>query len=135
MLSSPNDPLLDQVGALLRAEDDVIVAFVFGSIAAGEPRPESDIDVAVFGPRRFGAGRRADLIRKLGGVAGRPVDLVDLRSAGVPLLRAALRDGRCVVSKDRRAFDYLHSRMLLEAEDFLPYRERMLRERRKAWMR
>lgn len=68
-------------------------------------------------------------------VVGRPVDLVDLRDAGVAVMRAALRDGRVLVCRDRRDYEFLLSKMVTDAEDFLPGLERLQAERRKVWMR
>jgi predicted nucleotidyltransferase len=66
--------------------------FVFGSLAKGELRPDSDIDMAVSGlPAKvyFSAVSRAsDLL-------GRPIDLVDLDDDS-PLVRHLLASGELV---------------------------------------
>lgn len=135
MVDDSRQRILDRVRDALAAQADVRVAIAFGSSAVGDAGPDSDSDIAVLGTRALDAARRRELIRLVADITGRPVDLVDLRTAGVPLLRSVLRHGRQLVRNDRSAYDQLVTRMLVDAEDFLPYRERMLRERRAAWIR
>ena len=79
----------------------------------------------------YGAGESPASVQPL----DRAVDLVDLRSAGVLVTREALTHGRRLFCKDERAFVEVLSRMVTDAEDFLPLRRRMLAERRDAWLR
>ena len=118
----------------LEAEPDLLLAIAFGSLAQGRAGFESDADVAVLAERPLGAERRAALMRAVAEATGRPVDLLDLRETGVPLLRSILREGTTLVCHDRGARDRLMSRMLADVEDFLPLRERLLRERRQRWI-
>lgn len=126
--------VLDRVADALSDRPEVKLAIAFGSVAGGTTDATSDFDLAILGDRGLDASGRAELIRLVAGIAGRPVDLVDLRTAGVPVLRSALCYGQRLVCKDRRAYEQLLSRLLVDTEDFLPYRERMLRERRRAWI-
>lgn len=127
------DNTLEHITETLSAEPDIRLAYVFGSMAADSAGPASDLDVAVLADRPLDAARRAELIARLADRIGRPVDLVDLHAAGVMVLRSALCGGRRLVCRDRRAHEQLVNRMLTDTEDFLPYRERMLRQRRRAW--
>lgn len=126
---------LDRVADALSDRPEIELAIAFGSAAGGTTDAASDFDLAILGDRVLDASARAELIRLVAGITGRPVDLVDLRTAGVPVLRSALRYGQRLVCKDRRAYEQLLTRLLVDTEDFLPYRERMLRERRRAWIR
>ena len=129
------DETIGRVTAALGAEPDVLLAIVFGSVARGEAGLGSDADVGVLMRGPMTSERREALIRALAAATGRPVDLIDLREAGVPLLRTILREGRTLVSRDRVARDRLVSRMLADVEDFLPLREHIQRERRHRWTR
>ena len=73
------------------------------------------------------------LIEKLAQATGLPIDLIDLKNVGVPLLGQILKHGIRLLGSDT---DYaaLLSRHLLDAADFLPYRNRILAERRQAWI-
>lgn len=135
MDTTTDQPALEHLRDRLAAEPDVILAIAFGSVAEGTSRMDSDFDLAVLADALLAPGRRQELIRLVADVTGRPVDLVDLRTAGVPVLRSALHEGRRLICRDRRAYEQLVSRLLADTEDFLPYRERMLKERRAAWIR
>lgn len=130
---TPN-PTFDRIRTLLLAQPDIQAAVVFGSMASGTAGPDSDLDIAILAERPLDATRRSELIEALAQTTGRPVDLVDLRTAGVMILRSVFRNGRRLICRDRRAYDQVLSRMLTDAEDFLPYRERILRQRRNAWI-
>jgi len=135
-MTNPADkPVLEHLTDRLAAESDIVLAIAFGSAVGGRPRADSDLDLAVLTDDKLEGRRRAELIRLVADVTRRPVDLVDLRSAGVPVLRTVLREGRKLVCRDRRSYEQLVSRLLVDTEDFLPYRERMLKERRTAWIR
>jgi hypothetical protein len=62
-----------------------------------------------------------------------PVDLIDLKRTGEPLLGQILKHGVRLMGSDT---DYaaLLTRHLFDAADFLPYRNRILAERRRAWI-
>lgn len=128
--------ILDALRDLLRRQSDIGVAIVFGSLASGTAGRDSDLDLAV-GSAAPGAtlspNRRIELIDALGRLTGRPVDLVDLASVGEPLLGQILADGRMLVGTtvDKAR---LINRHLLDREDFLPYRNRILEQRQRHWI-
>ena len=119
--------------ALARHETPPLrIALLFGSLAEGRARPDSDLDVAVAADRPLDAAQKQSLIEHLAEASGRPVDLIDLRIVGEPLLGRALQ-GRPLLMRDRRLFEEIIKRHLIETEDFLPLQRRLLAERRKAW--
>jgi predicted nucleotidyltransferase len=125
---------LDRLASALAEERDVQVAVAFGSLARGEAQFGSDVDVAVLTERPLTSERRASLMELVASVTGRAVDLVDLREAGVRLLRSVLREGRDLVRRDEAAYGRLVARMVADAEDLLPLQQRLLRERRERWI-
>ena len=125
---------LDAIARALASDEDLRFAILFGSIAMGRAGPASDLDVAVLATEPLSAERKSALIARLGELTGRPVDLLDLRTAGVLVTREALTKGRLLFCRDRRAYSALSARMVTDAADFLPYVERLLRERRSAWI-
>jgi predicted nucleotidyltransferase len=128
------DPAIDDLAQRLGGEPDLRVAIVFGAVASGEAGFDSDVDVAVMMERRMSGERRLALLQLIEAATGRPVDLVDLRDAGVAVMRAALNEGRVLVCRDPRDLDMLRSKMVTDAEDFLPGLERLLAERRRSWI-
>jgi uncharacterized protein len=125
---------LAHVTAVLAGEADLVLAIAFGSLVAGQAGTESDVDVGLLTEGPLDDRRRERLVRAIAQATGRPVDLVDLRSAGVPLLRTILTTGTVLLRRDGTAHAQLVSRMLADVEDFLPLRERLLRERRQRWI-
>ena len=86
---SPPSSLEDRLAGRLRAAG-AVYATLFGSLARGRERPDSDIDVAV----SFGKPMTSDLRMAVTGlvaeVAGRSVDLVDMEKAEGTILAQAL---------------------------------------------
>ena len=112
---------------------NVRLVLVFGSVARGSARADSDIDVAVLTDHTLGTVEKMGLIEAIAQATGRPVDLVDLATTGQPLVSQILRDGyRLIGSADAQAD--LATRAALDAQDFLPYVQRMLKQRRLAWI-
>lgn len=130
--ANTHDELFDRLAALLSAQGGVEFASVFGSVANGLARADSDIDVAVLTDAPLRSERRQRLIGALADVAGRPVDLVDLRDAGPVVLMSALR-GRRLIGRGGATNAALLSRAWTDAADFLPLREGILKQRRAAW--
>lgn len=111
----------------------LVLVLVFGSVASGLQRADSDLDIAVAAKQELTADQKMDIIAALAEQTGRPVDLIDLKVAGVPLLGQIIRHGRRLLGSDRE-YAQLMSRYLFEQADFMPYRNRVLEERRAAWI-
>ena len=73
------------------------------------------------------------IISALAMATGRPIDLIDLRKVGEPLLGQILKYGRRIVGSDVVHAQYM-TRHIMDVEDFVPLQERILRERRQAWI-
>ncbi len=111
----------------------VLTAILFGSLATGRARAGSDLDLAVDAGRCLAAAEKMALISALAGRIGRPVDLVDMHAIGEPLLGQILRHGRRILGSDTH-YANLVRRHLFDQADYLPYRNRILAERRQAWI-
>ena len=109
------------------------LAVVFGSVASGNARPDSDIDVAVRYKNALNVPQKIALIEALASVTGRTVDVIDLRVAGPIVAREALTGGRRLFGSDE-VWTAQVLRTLIDYADFAPLIERTLRERRDAWM-
>ena len=123
-------PDIEQV---LDRHPEIRLAYVFGSVATGGARADSDLDLAVQADAPLSAETRVTLTEELAEATGRAVDLVDLSTAGEPLLGEILRGVRLCGNNSRHAG--LLRRHILDTEDFLPYVRRMLAERRRTWNR
>lgn len=124
---------IDALESLLARQPGLELAILFGSMASGRQRPDSDLDLAVQAARPLTAEHKLALVGQLALASGRAVDLVDLRTVGEPLLGQILSRGRRLLGSDE-AHAALLRRHLLDAADFLPYAQRMVTERRQAWI-
>ncbi|MEJ5199650.1 MAG: nucleotidyltransferase domain-containing protein [Anaerolineae bacterium] len=123
-------PRLDEAGliAFLATQEDIVAAYLFGSLAEGRATPRSDIDIAVLLNRipddELGdLGRRLRLMEEFRRFADREVDVVILNTAP-PLLRyQVLRHGRRLFERDRRARVEFEVRTGQEYEDLKPIRD------------
>ncbi len=123
----------DEIRGVLSRFSSIHLAIVFGSVASGHARPDSDLDLAVLGKTPLSANEKIELIAALAQQVGRPIDLVDLYEGPQPLLGQVIRDGRRILGTDS-AFAALITRNLLDQADFVPLQNRILAERRKAWL-
>jgi predicted nucleotidyltransferase len=120
--------------ALALEVEDLVCAYLFGSVARGDDRLGSDVDLAVLfrdDPPRTLAGLHLDLADRLTGVlGGRRVDLVVLNRAPVDLVHRVLRDGVLLLERDRSARIRFEVHARREYFDLLPYLQRYRRARR-----
>jgi len=126
----------DLIQAILAALDTQPVtrlAILFGSLAVGRERADSDLDLAVDAGRRLTAGEKLVLMSNLAERTGRTVDLVDLHAVGEPLLGQILRHGKRLLGGGTCYADLIR-RHLFDQADYAPYRSRILAERRRAWI-
>ncbi len=112
---------------------ELILALVFGSVAKGLQRIDSDLDIAVVAKQALTVDEKIVIISALAEKTGRPVDLVDLKVVGEPLLGQIVQHGRRLLGSDGE-YGRLISRHLFEQADFMPYRNRILAERRAEWI-
>ena len=116
--------LLDQLRETAAAIPAVRLAVLFGSVARGEARPGSDVDVGVrLDPDS--AALRQEVEVALGRAAGREVDVVFL-DGSPPLLRFEIgSDG--IVLVERRPHDWADFRMhaMIDWWDWAPIARRI----------
>jgi predicted nucleotidyltransferase len=110
--------------------DGVVCAWLFGSVARGNARADSDVDVAVLlerdPPLTLDASAPA-----IGGdieaAIGLPIDLVILNRAPVDLIHRVLRDGVLLVERDRNARVRFEVKARNEFFDLKPHLDRYRR--------
>ena len=114
--TAPVDPLLARAAAVIAAElaDGLVVAYAFGSHAAGRAHRESDLDIGVllsrqrFPSERDRFARRLEITARLAStLAVRDVDVVVLNDAPPAFARRIVLDGvrlLCADAEGARAF-------------------------------
>ncbi len=111
----------------------ICFAILFGSVALGRQRPESDLDIAIAANHPLSANEKMVIISAFAEHIGLPIDLIDLTVVAEPLLGQVVRHGRRILGSDKQ-YGELLCRHLFEQADFMPYRNRILAERRQAWI-
>lgn len=127
------NPAVKTLRELLTHFPHIRVAALFGSMALGTERRDSDIDVAVQADKALSVNERIALTEAIALAFNRPVDLIDLRTAGQPLLDQIVNSG-VQVSGTKHLWGDLIYRNIMENEDFVPYQKHILEGRRRAWM-
>jgi predicted nucleotidyltransferase len=127
------DEIDNTLRTVLSGFSELQLAILFGSVAKGQARVDSDLDIAVLGKKPLCADEQIQIISALAEATGRPIDLIDLKIVGVPLLGQILKHGRRLFGTDT-LYGQLISRNLFDQADFMPYRNRILAERRALWI-
>jgi predicted nucleotidyltransferase len=106
-------------------------AYLFGSRAAGQARPDSDVDVALVGPRAELQARKVEILAELVAEGVDEVDLVILDDADVVLRFEAVHHNCLIFARPDFDHGQYFSRTVREYFDFEPY----LRIQREAFKR
>lgn len=108
---------------LVSAEDQIVCAYLFGSVARGEATDGSDVDLAIL-LRETPEGKLTDLRFTLEGRIERNVGLaaqvVVLNDAPADLVHQVLLDGRLLIDRDPSARVRFEVRARNEYFDLLP---------------
>ena len=108
-----------------RAEPEgIAAAYLFGSVARGTARPDSDVDVGILyseSPPLSLAGLGLDLEEEMERALDLPVQVVVLNRADVDLAIRVLRDGKLLVDRDRSKRVGFEVRVRFEFWDLEPY--------------
>ena len=124
---------LEDIAECLRGHDHIEAAWIFGSLAQGDGRPSSDLDVAVLGEKPLPAAEKERLIERFAQLGGRPVDLIDLQATRGPIVGRVLQGTR-LFCDDTALYAELIKRWWYDQADWLPYRRRILKDRRERWI-
>ena len=130
-----DERLLARLTQALVPRAEILEAYLFGSHARGQARPDSDVDVAVYVDETAADeghwGYRAELTTDLMAALGTDdVDVVVLNEAPILLYHRVLRDGVRLLSRDLRATTSRAGHALSRYFDFLPQLDKMDAARR-----
>ncbi len=104
-ITSEEDPTVQAaIEQVLAHHPSIVTAILFGSLAAGCSRTDSDLDLAVASTAPLDTQTRIQLIEELAVALGRPVDLIDLAQTHGPLLQQILTKGRLLLCTDRTRY-------------------------------
>lgn len=128
---------MDAISKHLYEREEIILAYVYGSLARGTENKMSDIDIAIYidkdkKPDSGPFGYRSELITELESLVDREVDLVILNDVPQLLAFNVLKEGRLLFTKSEKKRVQLHDSIMKKYLDFLPARsvqEKYLKKR------
>jgi len=109
------------------------LAILFGSQVTGNVTAESDIDLALLSNAPISSSLKLELVEQIGARFGRPVDIVDLFYAAEPVLGQVFKGKRLL--GDDATYARLLTKHLINTADFVPLQQRILTQRRNAWIK
>lgn len=114
------DEIVNRIRVQLQDRQEVKVCLVFGSAAAGNLSPGSDLDIAVCGEEAFTHEYLVDLQLLLSKEFGREVDLLDMNRSDGLILSQVLTKGLKAINREPDLLAYHIMRMLLYNADMYP---------------
>jgi len=111
MSYAPIDNMVKKLTEILGKQNDIVLAFLFGSYQKGEITSFSDLDIAIFftAVRDF-YGLNA-LKEEISEMSGLEVDIVVLNNASPVIKMQVLKNGALLVNRDRKAYNdfFIHT--------------------------
>ncbi|AAM25646.1 type VII toxin-antitoxin system MntA family adenylyltransferase antitoxin [Caldanaerobacter subterraneus] len=107
---------LETLKEFFRNKDNIVMAFLFGSVAKWKATKESDIDIAVY-LKEYDEGFVYNLWNELEDLLKRDVDLVVLNIANATVAWEALRGKKIIINDHSFYINYMLE-VSREAEDF-----------------
>jgi predicted nucleotidyltransferase len=122
-----------QLKQILSNYPAIRLAILFGSQADGRASYASDVDLAVLADKPLDGETRLKLMEAIGLECGRAADIVDLYEVPEPVTGEVFKGKRLL--GDDTVYANLLTRHLLNVADFVPLQQRIMRERREAWIK
>ena len=122
---------LERLASLLKQDQRVIFAYLFGGLASGMQKPLSDVDIAVFlDPACVDAETKLDLIGLLTDtLATDEVDLVVLNRAPISLVGRILKQKKLLADNKPFQRHQFESLAMREFFDFSYFEQKILHRR------
>lgn len=125
-IAIPNQALVEKW--LLKQFPDIIAAYLFGSHARNEARPSSDVDIAIYVPRKIPPYELWEISQDLAITLGCNVDLVNLLSAKTVFQYQIISTGKLLISKNDMQRVTFESFVLRSYFDFNITRQQLIKD-------
>lgn len=121
-----------QLQVWLEQHNEIDLAILFGSYAKGIQTSHSDLDLAIqlVSGSSIKAKQKLDYIEQIGNFLLVNIDLIDIKRVGQPLLSQIMKYG-ILLKGDQTQYAEIAIKNINTVQDFLPYIQRMMTERRK----
>lgn len=102
----------------LQGDANTLFALVFGSMAGGRAKPDSDLDLAVYFRRPPEGLEVLRMVNDLSNLAGREIDLVILNRASAFLRHQVMKNGLRLVIRDRSAYIRFREKTMTDYDEY-----------------
>jgi uncharacterized protein len=122
---------INQLKTWLDQTNDINLAILFGSYAKNTQHFESDLDLAIQlkDSKLLSANKKMTYTERLVLALEINVDIIDLNTAGQPLLSQIVKYGK-LLKGDKKNYVEIMLKNINSNQDFTPYIQRMLTARR-----
>lgn len=116
---------MESIKNYLYEREEIIFAYIFGSVARGRENKLSDLDIAVYideakKPKSSSFGYRSDLITDIQPLSEREIDLIILNEVSISIAFSVLKDGKLLFAKSDEKRVEFHESVMRKYLDFLP---------------
>ena len=115
----------------LKTRHDVIFAYLFGGLAKSEPKPLSDVDIAVYlTEETVWAQAKAEIIEKLVDILHTDeIDLIILNQSSLSLSMNILKHNRLLLDKEPFTRHLYHSLIMRKYFEYSQFESALLKRR------
>ena len=117
-----------QIANYFKNQDGIVAVYLFGSHAAGSPRPFSDVDIGIIAEHADIYGIKIKFkkyIVDLGRILRMDIHPVILNLASERLLSQIFAKGQCLVVNDRKALSEFRMNTFVKIAEFDFHKKRM----------
>ena len=125
-----NKKNVEQIKSFLKNDPEIQQAILFGSYAKNTQAEGSDLDLAIQLRKPMTATQKMTYLEKLQHCTNAEVDLVDLLTAGQPLLSQIMKYGKCLKGSSTQ-YAELAVKNVNTTQDFMPAIKYIMKARRK----
>lgn len=123
------EKLINVLSEYLKDKEEVIAAYIYGSIASGAGGKQSDLDIALlthpFRDKMESQKSRIHYLHEIQRLVEMDIDLVFLQDAGELLAYQILKKGRLVFERDKKSHVSFKTSKIIQCLDFKPIERRM----------
>ena len=113
---------IKQIEKIFINEQNILLAFLFGSVLTGDQHEESDVDIAVLFKTKPEYNSLSTLINKIEDILHNKVDLGILNDASPVFRMQVISNGELIYVRDSRSRDYFIIKTINEYDDLNYYR-------------
>lgn len=112
-----NENPAEKLRELFNENEEIILAFLFGSAVSGRLTKDSDIDIAVLFNRLPDIADILDMKEAASAAAGRAVDMVVLNDSSPVIRMQVLKNGTVIRKKDEASYSNFFVKTVKEYDD------------------